>query len=512
MEEELRHTLTVVVVGNSSVISVEVVKTEIARGFHLDPNALVLCRAMSDGFLLMLPDEATAELVYNGGRPLLATSFRLFFRRWSRFANSTGTVLSSLIDVELRGIPAHAWDLATAQQLLDENCWIRELHSDTASRRDYSSFRLTAWCSHPERIPPAMDLLIVEPPMGAEEVPAVKRALSYPVDISVAIRPSMGDGSIPPSLADGDGERRRRRRRRRRGPSSQEAVGDVLQGAGAPRIPVHARLGPAPISSRHVADTPGTRTVDEAPLTSLGHSAVPSSNGMAFTQAPQAATALSSPTDGATPTPSEKHVEIFPCTGLSFEADTEVQGPIITEGPIQFSSSTISVDPVEEPGLPGPLFAGTVDEPSPVAHLDGGPVAIDRVEPIVDADVHSPALAVAPQLDATGEEGLIDGNEVRWPPSPAPVVASQPLCSATFYAVELHSSTSAGAAGLLTRSRSPSAPSGLGTSPTHPGTSGVLASCPMIVYFRQSSRVGVGSPPASRSPCHAHEHFINRIS
>jgi hypothetical protein len=45
----------------------------------------------------------------------------------------------------------------------------------TVARRDYSVFRLSVWCTRPDLIPPAMDLVIVEPPIMVEEEPPVKR-------------------------------------------------------------------------------------------------------------------------------------------------------------------------------------------------------------------------------------------------------------------------------------------------------------------------------------------------
>ena len=62
-----------------------------------------------------------------------------------------------------------------AEHLLDEWCWIRTLHPDTVDRRDYSTFRLSAWCSQPEKIPAAMELVIVKPP-----APVVRSLMTLP--------------------------------------------------------------------------------------------------------------------------------------------------------------------------------------------------------------------------------------------------------------------------------------------------------------------------------------------
>ena len=109
-------------------------------------------------------------------------------------------VLPSLVDVELSGIPAHAWELDLAEHMLDEWCWVCELHPDTVDQRDYSSFRLKAWCSQPELIPMELELVIVEPPLLHEEDPPRKRALKYDIKIasSWALAPGVDEAPPPP--------------------------------------------------------------------------------------------------------------------------------------------------------------------------------------------------------------------------------------------------------------------------------------------------------------------------
>jgi hypothetical protein len=119
--------------------------------------------------------------VLNGGRPLHGSSCSLQFKRWTRLANASSASLPNLVDVELHGIPTHAWELATAELLLSDACWIRSLHPDTVARRDLTSFRLTAWCTQPELLSDAIDLHILEPPAAAEEPLPVMRTLVYPI-------------------------------------------------------------------------------------------------------------------------------------------------------------------------------------------------------------------------------------------------------------------------------------------------------------------------------------------
>jgi hypothetical protein len=53
------------------------------------------------------------------------------------------------------------------------------------STDDITPFRLKAWCEHPELVPAAMDLIIVEPPVSLEVAEPLKRGLCYPIKISM---------------------------------------------------------------------------------------------------------------------------------------------------------------------------------------------------------------------------------------------------------------------------------------------------------------------------------------
>ncbi|GJN12874.1 hypothetical protein PR202_ga31193 [Eleusine coracana subsp. coracana] len=210
-------------------------------------------------FILVVPDEKAAAAVHNGGCPFRGSSYLLHSRRWSRVVNSDGGVLPAMIDVELKGIPAHAWEPATTHQLLNGYCWIQEVHADTLSRRDMSVFRLKAWCSRQDLLPSEIDLQIVEPrPLASENLPA-KRLLSYVVSVaaSPAVLPQAeGDPPLPESN-QGSGSRRRSRR----SPSpSSPSRSSATEDPNGHRIPGHARLGPMPTITHHMA-----HTIDDVP-------------------------------------------------------------------------------------------------------------------------------------------------------------------------------------------------------------------------------------------------------
>ncbi|CAN6243339.1 unnamed protein product [Urochloa humidicola] len=110
----------------------------IASRFEIEVPSMSLLRLGDARFLLILPNAELAERVCNGGRPLISTSppLQLHIRRWTRLLDSKGASLVSPVEVDIRGMPAHAWELATAELLLSNHCWIAAVHPDVADRRD----------------------------------------------------------------------------------------------------------------------------------------------------------------------------------------------------------------------------------------------------------------------------------------------------------------------------------------------------------------------------------------
>ncbi|GJN12792.1 hypothetical protein PR202_ga31104 [Eleusine coracana subsp. coracana] len=192
-EEVLCNTLAVIIVGDVATVPVDLLVAEITRRFALLDNSLAFHRVSSNEGLLVL-----AQM-----NPCQVPPLSLHFKRWSRFMKATGVALLSLVEVELEGIPAHAWELETAEHLLDEWCWVRALHPSTVNCQDCSSFKLSAWCSAPEHILPEMNLAIVEPSAMCEEGERAKRALEYSIKIKVAVASgvAVGEESQPGAFA-----------------------------------------------------------------------------------------------------------------------------------------------------------------------------------------------------------------------------------------------------------------------------------------------------------------------
>jgi len=100
----------------------ELILPAIASRFEIEEHLLSLHNFGPANFLLISPDEQSATRIFNNGRPLVIPPARLHLMRWSRFLHSEAAAFPSAVDVELRGILAHAWDMETAAQLLGDDC------------------------------------------------------------------------------------------------------------------------------------------------------------------------------------------------------------------------------------------------------------------------------------------------------------------------------------------------------------------------------------------------------
>ena len=90
------------------------------------------------------------------------SSLTVICKRWSCLMTAAGIEMLELIEVEFTRIPAHAWELSTAEQLLNPFAWVYQVHEDTQSIDNLACFRCLAWCCNPNIIPSSRDLWIVE--------------------------------------------------------------------------------------------------------------------------------------------------------------------------------------------------------------------------------------------------------------------------------------------------------------------------------------------------------------
>jgi hypothetical protein len=239
--EDLAQAVVVTVIGSAPLAPADVVAAAIATRMDVEAASLVLRRASSSSYLLFLPDAESVDRLVGLRQPLRSPEFSLLCKRWSRLAGAMGRVLPCLLDVELRGIPAHVWETSTVEQFLSPHAWIDHVHSDTLELTDLSTFRCSVWCADPSKIPRSKELWVAEPSVVVED-PPVKRLLAYPIDVQASVvhlpvDPTHGFPPPPPPHGDssgGDtGEDDSSRQRRRFSAPSPPPSGSGPAGGGA---------------------------------------------------------------------------------------------------------------------------------------------------------------------------------------------------------------------------------------------------------------------------------------
>jgi hypothetical protein len=186
------------------VVPAEEIAALIAPWLEAEPTSMVLRQVAPQTFRLILPRlEMVMPLVDH--RPLLhAATFSIACKRWTRFASSVGGILPTLVEFELRGILAHAWETSTTTQILNPFAWIHEVHPDTLGPVNRTAFWCTTWTLDQASIPPIKNLLVVElPSVTDEDGPPGKRTLIYPIRISFSVLDSLS-GAASPSRDDDD--------------------------------------------------------------------------------------------------------------------------------------------------------------------------------------------------------------------------------------------------------------------------------------------------------------------
>ena len=131
-EDDLAHALVITVIDGAA----ESISSSIAHRFEILESSLALHHLGPARFLLILPSMELMERVLNGGRAFITPDLRLHVMRWTRFLYSSASSLPVAVEINLEGIPAHAWDLTTAQLLLSDHCSISGLHPLNEDRRD----------------------------------------------------------------------------------------------------------------------------------------------------------------------------------------------------------------------------------------------------------------------------------------------------------------------------------------------------------------------------------------
>jgi hypothetical protein len=207
-EDDLRTAVVLTIISDLVIPPVEIAAL-LAPRLIINETSLVIRRISASSLLLILPDMAKADLLVIRWPLIRTVSFSVICKRWARFLGASGVALPFLVDLEIGGIPVHAWETSTVEHILSPYAWIHQVHQETLALQDLSCFRCSAWCTDPSTIPASRDLWIVESVQVVEGNVGETMALSYPITISfsVAFRPndSNSQSALPmDSVNDGD--------------------------------------------------------------------------------------------------------------------------------------------------------------------------------------------------------------------------------------------------------------------------------------------------------------------
>jgi hypothetical protein len=214
-EEDLSKEVVVSVISDRPDVAGDEITSLIVPHLNVAASVLVLRHFTPSSYLLFVPRLEMVTTLVECQPLLCAASFSIACNRWSRFAGSIGGLLPSLVEIEIRVIPFHAWEIVTAAQLLNPFAWIRHVHSDTLELVDLSIFWCTSWAWDPTSIPMSKDLWIVELPSVPDEAPPGKKTLIYPIRIGVRVCARQTETSSDLDGIDGfdrDGDHSRWRR------------------------------------------------------------------------------------------------------------------------------------------------------------------------------------------------------------------------------------------------------------------------------------------------------------
>ncbi|CAL4898611.1 unnamed protein product [Urochloa decumbens] len=159
-EQALGSALVAMVAGTRPEVSSAQVELYLLDHFHLGSEDAEVRRYSPDDFLIVFRRRIDADRVLHAEHPANA-AFTLTFRRWRREARAVSTPLLFKVLLELRGVPAHLWEVDIAQRIVGASCLIIQAAPETTSRRDMQVFTVAAWAVDPDLV--ARNVVLVVP-------------------------------------------------------------------------------------------------------------------------------------------------------------------------------------------------------------------------------------------------------------------------------------------------------------------------------------------------------------
>ncbi|KAK1644940.1 hypothetical protein QYE76_062745 [Lolium multiflorum] len=153
----LRRAILVSVVGES--VSLSVIAALLAEVLQVSISAFSVHAAAPEDCLVLFDRMEDRDLAL--AHPVIPSmSFELRLKPWTPQSQATSAVMRYKVDLDIEGIPAHAWLRSIASSVLSNSCCIDSIADETILRHDLRRFRLSAWMENPGLIPAARTLAI----------------------------------------------------------------------------------------------------------------------------------------------------------------------------------------------------------------------------------------------------------------------------------------------------------------------------------------------------------------
>jgi hypothetical protein len=181
--------VVITVISDHEKVPVEEIAELIAPRLELEDRSLIIRQSSESSYIMFLPNCGMVDLWVGSWPFLRAATFTITCKKRSRFLNSRGAVLPTLLDVELLGIPILAWEAKTVEQLLSPFASVHHVHPDTLELKDVVVYHCSSWCLDMSLVPDSRELWIVEPPFAVDGESYGRRMFMYPICITLSFAP-----------------------------------------------------------------------------------------------------------------------------------------------------------------------------------------------------------------------------------------------------------------------------------------------------------------------------------
>ncbi|CAL4891874.1 unnamed protein product [Urochloa decumbens] len=161
------------VAGTRPAVSRQQVEQYLLQHFQLDAEDAEVRLYRPDDFLIVFRRRIDADRVLHAEPPASA-AFQLSFMRWRREARAVAAPLQYKVILDMRGIPAHLWEVDIAQRIVGSSCLIIQAAPDVSSKRNMRTFTVAAWAVDPDLVPTEVVLVVPE-----KEAPFVQDTKFY---------------------------------------------------------------------------------------------------------------------------------------------------------------------------------------------------------------------------------------------------------------------------------------------------------------------------------------------